>query len=105
MGTVTATGTYNGQQVIFIGDKYYPLSSIMAVGTLPETAVDGSDTSVKPTEPCDGEDVDETEDVENNGDNGADVDDPEKTGEEADEASEAAFRAAFGIPEGLAIED
>ena len=105
VGVVTATGTYNGQQVIFIGDKYYPLSSIMAVGTLPETAVDGSDTSVKPTEPGDGEDVDETEDVENSGDNGADVDDPEKTGEEADEASEAAFRAAFGIPEGLAIED
>ena len=105
VGEVTATGTYNGQQVIFIGDKYYPLSSIMAVGTLPETAVDGSDTSVKPTEPGDGEDVDEAEDVENNGDNGADVDDPEKTGEEADEASEAAFRAAFGIPEGLAIED
>ena len=105
VGVVTATGTYNGQQVIFIGDQYFPLSSIMAVGTLPETAVDGTDTSVKPTEPGDGEDVDEAEDVENNGGNGADVDDPEKAGEEADEANEAAFRAAFGIPEGLAIED
>ena len=34
VGTVTATGTYNGQQVIFIGDRYYPLSSIMSVGKL-----------------------------------------------------------------------
>ena len=31
-GTVTATGTYKGQQVLFIGDKYYPLSSIMEIG-------------------------------------------------------------------------
>lgn len=53
VGTVTATGVYNGQQVIFIGDKYYPLSSIMAVGTLPEKAVDGT-TSTKPSEGADG---------------------------------------------------
>ena len=105
VGEVTATGTYNGQQVIFIGDKYFPLSSIMAVGTLPETAVDGTDTSVKPTEPGDGEDVDEVEGGENNGDNGADVEDPDQTGEDTDETSEAAFRAANGIPEGLPIED
>lgn len=51
VGTVTATGTYNGQQVIFMGDKYYPLSSIMAVGTLPDEAVDGSTgTTPKPGE-------------------------------------------------------
>ena len=106
VGTVTATGTYNGQQVIFIGDKYFPLSSIMAVGTLPETAVDGTDTSVKPTEPDDGENADEVEGSENNGDNGADVENPGETDEaEADETSEAAFRAANGIPEGLPIED
>ena len=102
VGEVTATGTYNGQQVIFIGDKYFPLSSIMAVGTLPDEAVDGTDTSVKPTEPGDGEDVDEVEGGENNG---ADVEDPDPTGEDADETSEAAFRAANGIPEGLPIED
>ena len=49
VGTVTATGVYNGQQVVFIGDKYYPLSSIMAVGTLPDEAVDGT-TGTKPSE-------------------------------------------------------
>ncbi len=36
VGTVTATGTYDGQQVIFMGDKSYTLNSIMAVGRLPE---------------------------------------------------------------------
>lgn len=36
VGVVTATGTYDGQPVIFIGDKSYLLSSIMAVGRLPE---------------------------------------------------------------------
>ena len=35
VGTVTGTGTYNGSQVVFVGDKYYPLSEILAVGTLP----------------------------------------------------------------------
>ena len=35
-GEVTASGTYDGQPVIFIGDKSYLLSSIMAVGRLPE---------------------------------------------------------------------
>ena len=58
VGEVTATGTYNGQQVIFIGDKYFPLSSIMAVGTLPETAVDGTDTTIKPD---DGENEDKVD--------------------------------------------
>ena len=45
VGTVTGTGTYNGNQVIFVGDKYYQMSEILAVGTLPksteETAPDG----------------------------------------------------------------
>lgn len=70
VGTVTATGTYNGQQVIFIGDKYFPLSSIMAVGKLPEEAVDGTD----PT-PGDGEDGDDdkVEGGENAGGNGGDA--------------------------------
>lgn len=35
-GEVEAAGTYDGQQVIFIGGKSYFLSSIMAVGKLPE---------------------------------------------------------------------
>lgn len=36
VGTVTGTGTYQGVQVIFIDGEMYPLSSIMAVGELPD---------------------------------------------------------------------
>ena len=37
VGTVTASGTYDGQPVIFIGKDSYLLSSVMAVGRLPES--------------------------------------------------------------------
>ncbi len=36
VGTVTGTGTYNGEQVVFIGNDTYKISEIMAVGRLPE---------------------------------------------------------------------
>lgn len=36
VGTVTGTGTMDGEQVIFVNDKYYKMSEIMAVGTLPD---------------------------------------------------------------------
>lgn len=36
VGTVTGTGTYGGQQVVFVDGKSYYLSQIMAVGRLPE---------------------------------------------------------------------
>jgi flagellar basal-body rod modification protein FlgD len=36
IGQVTGTGTYGGEQVVFVGDKYYYMSEIMAVGRLPE---------------------------------------------------------------------
>ncbi|MBR2481961.1 MAG: hypothetical protein IKB58_03805 [Oscillospiraceae bacterium] len=36
VGEVTGTGTMGGQQVVFVGDKYYYMSEIMAVGTLPQ---------------------------------------------------------------------
>jgi flagellar basal-body rod modification protein FlgD len=36
VGVVTATGTYDGNQIIFVGSKSYPLSSVLAVGRLPE---------------------------------------------------------------------
>lgn len=49
VGEVTGTGTYNGEQVIFVNGKSYALSSIMAVGELPpeeETPSEGTnDTS------------------------------------------------------------
>lgn len=46
VGEVTGTGTYNGEQVIFVNGKSYALSSIMAVGELPseeETPAEGTD--------------------------------------------------------------
>lgn len=36
VGTVTGTGTYNDEQVIFVNGQLYSLSDIMAIGTLPE---------------------------------------------------------------------
>jgi len=38
VGEVTGTGTMGGEQVVFIGDKYYHMNEIMAVGRLPEVA-------------------------------------------------------------------
>lgn len=35
VGTVTGTGTMDGKQVIVIGDEYYYLNEILAVGKLP----------------------------------------------------------------------
>lgn len=40
VGTVTGTGTLNGQQIIFIGEESYYLTDIMAVGRLPEEVKD-----------------------------------------------------------------
>lgn len=46
VGEVTGTGTMGGQQVVFVGDKYYYMNEIMAVGTLPavEKAPEGDET-------------------------------------------------------------
>jgi flagellar basal-body rod modification protein FlgD len=41
VGEVTGTGTMGGEQVVFVDDKYYYMSQIMAVGTLPK--VDGTE--------------------------------------------------------------
>lgn len=57
-GVVEGTGTYNGQQVIFIDGKSYSLSSIMAVGKLPPRVEE-------PEDPDKTEDPDETEDPDN----------------------------------------
>ncbi|MCI2106713.1 MAG: hypothetical protein LKK00_08355 [Intestinimonas sp.] len=43
VGTVTGTGTYNDNPVVFVDGVSYNLSSIMAVGHLPST--DSTDTS------------------------------------------------------------
>ncbi len=55
VGTVTGTGTMDGEQVIFMGDDVYKVSDIMAVGRLPSKKEDGngsgsSDTQTEGTE-------------------------------------------------------
>lgn len=71
VGTVTGTGTLNGQQVVFIGDDSYYLNDIMAVGRLPEKKED--------TKPGDGvEKPGEGGDVEKPGE-GGEVEKPDET--------------------------
>lgn len=56
VGVVTGTGTYDGEQVIFVNGKSYKLSSIMAVGELPEieeTPDGDGDASTDTEEPDD----------------------------------------------------
>ena len=38
VGQVTGTGTMNGEQVVFVNDKYYHMNEIMAVGVLPKAS-------------------------------------------------------------------
>ena len=58
VGVVEGAGTYNGDQVIYVGGKGYYLSDIMAVGKLPHP---------KDEKPGDGED-DKTDGTNNNTD-------------------------------------
>lgn len=61
-GEVTATGTMDGQQVIFVNDEYYTLSEIMAVGKLPPPKEDDKvDDVEKPGEPEEPDNPDEVE--------------------------------------------
>ncbi len=58
VGVVTGTGSYNGEQIIFVNGKGYALSSIMAIGRLPEPETpeepgDTEDPSEKPDDPTD----------------------------------------------------
>lgn len=45
VGTVTGTGTYNGEQVVFVNGETYPLTSVMTIGKIP----DGSETTTSST--------------------------------------------------------
>ena len=44
VGTVTGTGTYNGNPVVFVDGVSYNLSSILAVGRLPGTNGDSGES-------------------------------------------------------------
>ena len=59
-GTVTGTGTMNGQQVVFVNDKYYYMNEIMAVGKLPK--VEDTEDPKDPDKTEDPKDPDKTED-------------------------------------------
>ena len=71
-GVVKGTGTYNGQQVIFVNGKSYYLSDIMAVGKLPpkveEKPGEGEDNNT------DGTDTDNNTDGTNNNTDGTNTD-------------------------------
>ena len=60
VGQVTGTGTYQGTQVIFVNGEMYPLSSIMAVGELPDIPEEGTDGSTEGGDQNDGEQTGET---------------------------------------------
>lgn len=59
VGTVTGTGTYDGSQVVFVGDKYYYLNEILAVGTLPKSMTEPGEIGVDDAEEAEKEDFTE----------------------------------------------
>ena len=42
IGEVTATGTYNGQRVIYVDGEMFPINQILAVGVLPPKPTEGT---------------------------------------------------------------
>lgn len=88
VGTVEGTGTYQNTPVIFVGGEMYPLSSIMAVGTLP--AVPDTGDSGETGEG--GETVDGSEPVE--GGETVDGSQPVEGGESAEGGDNAAGSGA-----------
>ena len=76
-GKVEGAGTYDGQQVIFVGGKSYLLSSIMAVGKLPEKEEtpdqgegDGDGTGGTEGTPGTGDNTEKPPETEGSGDAG-----------------------------------
>lgn len=65
VGVVEGAGTYDGQQVIFVGGKSYLLSSIMAVGKLPPKAEETPGTD--PEDPPKDENTDDVSGAEDDG--------------------------------------
>ena len=50
VGTVTATGSYNGEPVIFVDGVKYKVSDIMAIGRLPQDPKTETEQPEKPAE-------------------------------------------------------
>lgn len=93
VGIVAASGYYDGVPVIFFEGQtsFHAVSSIMAIGRLPEGALDDDDTTVDPDTEGDDSTVDPDADVDGDdssadGTEGADVDNT--TGEGSSEATD-----------------
>lgn len=78
VGTVTASGTMNGEPVIFINDEYYRLSEIMAVGRLPEKKEEDDDKTDGVEKPGEGEKPGEAEKPDE-GEKPGEVEKPDET--------------------------
>ena len=115
VGTVTATGIYDGMNVIFIGDKSYTLSSVMAVGRLPSKPDTGDPDGTE--NPDDVEKPDDTENpdgVEGGGGapdagdenkpvegTGGDQENPDNTGDTTTDSGTEAAGESIGATEGI----
>ena len=115
VGTVTATGIYDGMNVIFIGDKSYTLSSVMAVGRLPSKPdtedPDGTENPDDVEKPGDTENPDgveggggapdagdENKPVEGTG---GDQENPDNTGDTTTDSGTEAAGESIGATEGI----
>lgn len=88
VGVVTATGTKDGQQVIFVNDEYYYLNELMAVGRLPKPKEEDKEDGET-------EDGEKTEGVEGSTETPPETEKPEGTpGTEA-----AEYGGESGTPE------
>lgn len=82
VGEVTGTGTYDGEQVIFVNGKTYPITSIMAIGEIPKKDEVDPDFSVDPPENGDNtEDTGGTEGTEGTGGTEDNTDNTTESGE------------------------
>ena len=97
--TITGSGLSNGEHVLFVGNDVYALSSVMAVGRLPEKVEEpdkpdeGGDKPVDgPDEPAEGGD----KPVENPGDGDKPVEGPDEPAEGGDKPVEGTDEPAEG---------
>ena len=60
VGVVTATGTYNGQRVIYVDGERFPINQILAVGTLPPVPTEGAGETDKGGETEEGDETEPT---------------------------------------------
>ena len=92
-GEVTATGTMNGQPVIFVNDEYYYLSELMAVGKLPppKEEEDDKEDVDKPGKPDGEQKPDETQKPDG-------TQKPDETVPPSEETKDPEYNGADGAP-------